>query len=162
MISFSQSQKGKAGANFTQLKRRRLGAALEASGHDISGIHGCDGIAFAGKVDCSQAGPFGTCVALNESMKKNTLWIMLSVAVLAFGIGQWAGSYGIVNADSGESPQVDVGQIGADSSLVVYYPSQKKMFVYQPFVGQPVWPCAYSIQLSVPGGTVERQACQNN
>jgi hypothetical protein len=96
------------------------------------------------------------------SRDHSILLFMLGVAVLAFGIGRWAGSYGIVRADSGDSPQVDVRQIDGGSSLVVYYPSLKKMFVYQPFGGQPVWPCAYSIQLSAPGGTVERQACQNN
>jgi hypothetical protein len=95
-------------------------------------------------------------------VKKNIVSIMLGVAILAFGIGRWAGSYGVVKADSGDSPQVDVRQIGGDSSLVVYYPSLKKMFVYQPFAGQPTWPCAYSIQLSAPGGTVDRQACQAN
>ncbi len=95
-------------------------------------------------------------------MKNNILLMMLGVSILAFGIGHWAGSYGVVKADSGDSPQVDVRQIGGDSSLVVYYPSVKKMFVYQPFAGPPTWPCAYSIQLSAPGGTVERQACQGN
>jgi hypothetical protein len=43
----------------------------------------------------------------------------------------------------------------------VYYPSLKKLFVYQPFAGPPTWNCAYSIQLSAPGGTVERKACGN-
>jgi hypothetical protein len=33
--------------------------------------------------------------------------------------------------------------------------------VYQnPFVGLPTWPCSYSIQLSEPGGKVERQPCR--
>lgn len=99
---------------------------------------------------------------LPDVLCHRVLLTMLGIAVLAFGIGRWAGAYGIVRADSGDSPQVDVRQIDGGSSLVVYYPSLKKMFVYQPFAGQPVWPCAYSIQLSAPGGTVERQACQNN
>ena len=58
---------------------------------------------------------------------------------------------------------VGVGKIrpvGGDSSLTVFYPGINKLFVYQnPFVGLPTWNCAYSIQLSTPGGKVERQAC---
>jgi len=94
-------------------------------------------------------------------MKKNFLLTVFCAAIVAFCLGQWVGSYGIVEADSA-GPQIDVRQIDGASNLVVYYPDLKKMFVYQPFAGQPVWPCQYSIQLSTPGGTVERQACQNH
>jgi len=93
--------------------------------------------------------------------KKSYLWLAGAIALVAFGIGQWAGSYRSVHADSGGGAQIDVRQIDGTSSLVVYYPSINKLFVYQPFAGPPTWSCAYSITLSTPGGTVERQACTN-
>jgi hypothetical protein len=95
-----------------------------------------------------------------ENMTRNYLLMAVAVTLLAFGIGRWAGSSGVVRADSGDA-QIDVRQIDGSSSLVVYYPSLKKLFVYQPFAGPPTWNCAYSIQLSAPGGTVERKACGN-
>lgn len=95
-------------------------------------------------------------------MKTNLMLIVLCVAVVTFSLGRFAGAYGVVRADSTESPQIDIRQISGGSSLVVYYPDLKKMFVYQPFAGQPIWPCQYSIQLSTPGGAVERQACPGN
>lgn len=64
-----------------------------------------------------------------------------------------------MRADSGENPVIDVRQIAGNSSLVVYYPSLKSFFIYQPFAGMPTWGCAYSIQLSTPGGTVDREPC---
>lgn len=91
-------------------------------------------------------------------MKRDLIWIVCAVIAIAFGVGQWVGSYHTVKADSDDA-QIDVRQIDGSSSLVVYYPGTKKMFIYQPFAGQPTWPCAYSIQLSTPGGTVERKAC---
>ena len=94
-------------------------------------------------------------------LKNRYLWIALAIALLAFGVGRWVASYGTVRADSGASAQIDVRQIDGSSSLVVYYPSLNKLFVYQPFAGPPTWSCAYSIQLSTPGGAVERQACTN-
>jgi hypothetical protein len=83
---------------------------------------------------------------------------LLTIAVAAFLAGQWTGAAVTVRADS-TGPQIDVRDIGGGSSLVVYYPDMKKVFVYQPFAGPPTWPCLYSIQLSTPGGTVERQQC---
>jgi hypothetical protein len=91
-------------------------------------------------------------------MKKRVIWIIFALVAGAFGAGRWVGGYQIVRADSDDA-QIDVRQIDGSSSLVVYYPGTTKMFVYQPFAGQPTWPCAYSIQLSTPGGTVARKAC---
>jgi hypothetical protein len=92
--------------------------------------------------------------------KTHSLLVLIAVGLAAFTGGQWSRSGGHVKADSGESPQVDVRQISGGTSLVVYYPNLKKLFVYQnPFVGLPTWGCSYSVQLSTPGGTINRQPC---
>ena len=90
-------------------------------------------------------------------MRKSLLWIVLCLA--AFEAGRWTGAFQTVKADATPSPQIDVRQVDGSTSLVVYYPDLKKMFFYQPFAGAPTWPCAYSIQLSTPGGKVDRQPC---
>ncbi len=94
-------------------------------------------------------------------MPKSHLFLIVIAAVLAaFTAGRWSRSGETVKADSGESPQIEVREVAGNSSLVVYYPSLKKLFVYQnPFVGLPTWPCAYSVQLGAPGGHVDRQPC---
>ena len=96
-------------------------------------------------------------------MKKLNLRLMvIAVALAAFLAGRWSSFNTGVRADSGAAPQIEVRPIGGDSSLTVYYPNLNKLFVYQnPFVGLPKWNCSYSIQLSTPGGQIERQPCSN-
>ena len=94
--------------------------------------------------------------------KTNTLLAAFALALAVFIAGRWSGSMVRVSADSTDSPQIQVRPVAGDSSLIVYYPKLNKFFVYQnPFVGLPTWGCAYSIQLSTPGGTVQRQPCSN-
>jgi hypothetical protein len=82
------------------------------------------------------------------------------VALAASLIGWWSSGPEAVKADSGASPLIQIQSVRGDTSLSVYYPDLNKLFVYQsPFVGLPTWGCAYSIQLSTPGGTIERQPC---
>lgn len=93
-------------------------------------------------------------------MQMQRSWLIALILLMAgFIVGRWSGPVGVVKADGGDNPQIDVREIGGSSSLVVFYPGTKKLFVYQPFAGMPTWPCAYSIQLSTPGGTVNRQPC---
>jgi hypothetical protein len=92
--------------------------------------------------------------------RANMFLIVLCVALAAFILGRSAGPRASVKADSGDSAQIQIRPVSGDSSLIVYYPTQNKFFVYQnPFVGLPTWGCAYSIQLSTPGGTINRQPC---
>ena len=97
------------------------------------------------------------------AVKRLNPWlIVLAVAMAAFLAGRWSNSNSSVRADSGAAPQIEVRPIGGDSSLTVYYPNLNKLFVYQaPFAGLPKWNCSYSIQLSTPGGQIERQPCSN-
>jgi hypothetical protein len=94
-------------------------------------------------------------------MSKTRFAIVVTAACLAaFSVGRWSRPGASVHADSGDSPQIELREVTGGTSLTVYYPSLKKLFVYQnPFVGQPVWPCAYTVQLSTPGGTINRQPC---
>ena len=95
-------------------------------------------------------------------MQKTTFLMFVTIALAAFLAGRWSDSGMRVKADSGESPHFQVEAIRGDTSLTVYYPSLNKLFVYQtPFVGLPTWSCSYSIQLSTPGGKINRQPCPN-
>lgn len=96
-------------------------------------------------------------------MKKSNPWlIVIAVALAAFLAGRWSGFNTSVRADTGAAPQIEIHPVGGSSSLTIYYPGLNKLFVYQnPFVGLPKWNCAYSIQLSEPGGPIERKPCSN-
>jgi hypothetical protein len=95
--------------------------------------------------------------------KPNTFLLILCAALASFIAGKWTGGVSVVKADSPDTPQILVRPVSGDSSLIVYYPKMNQFFVYQnPFVGLPSWGCAYSIQLSTPGGNVQRQPCSNS
>jgi len=86
--------------------------------------------------------------------------LLLLTSVLSFLGGRWSLFNTSVHADSGGATQIEVRDINGGSSLVVFYPSLNKVFVYaNPFAGSPTWPCAYSFQLSTPGGSINRQSC---
>ena len=95
-------------------------------------------------------------------MKKTQLLVVTTITLAAFAIGRWSSPTAKVRADSDGSPVIQVQPIRGDSSLTVYYPGLNKLFVYQtPFVGASRWGCSYSVQLSSPGGTIDRQPCPN-
>lgn len=95
--------------------------------------------------------------------KKIFCFAAVLATLAAFVIGRWSTSPTMVKADSAEAPQIEVRPIGGDSSLTVFYPSLNKLFVYKnPFVGLPTWSCSFSVQLSTPGGTIERQPCKDS
>src|SRR5690349_18058445 len=92
-------------------------------------------------------------------MQKATFFLIAVAASTGwFLAGRWSALDKTVLADSAGTPQIEIRPVGGDSSLTVFYPGMNKLFVYQnPFVGLPTWNCAYSVQLSTPGGKVERQ-----
>jgi len=92
--------------------------------------------------------------------KINTWLAAIALALASFTLGRWNGSMTAARADSGDTPQIQVRPVDAQSSLIVYYPNLNKVFVYQnPFIGMPKWDCAYSIKLGTPGGKIERKQC---
>ena len=93
-------------------------------------------------------------------MKTFHVLLIAIIAVSAFLAGRWSSFNSTVRADSGTAPQIQVHAVQGDTSLTLYYPNLNKLFVYQnPFIGLPKWNCAYSLQLSTPGGPVERKPC---
>jgi hypothetical protein len=93
-------------------------------------------------------------------MRRTTCLAFAAIALFAYLAGYWSHPMTTAIADSGETPLITVQAVRGDTGLTVYYPSLKKFFVYQsPFVGLPSWNCAYSIQLSTPGGPIEREPC---
>ncbi|MBV8073165.1 MAG: hypothetical protein JO270_24915 [Acidobacteriaceae bacterium] len=90
---------------------------------------------------------------------RSILTVVLAV-LLAFLAGRWSGSDAHVRAAGGDPPQIEVRDINGGTSLVIFYPTEKKVYVYQtPFVGLPNWPCAYSFTLGAPGAPINRQPC---
>ena len=94
-------------------------------------------------------------------MPKSRLFLFAMAAVVAaFLAGRWSRFSDPIKADSGDNAQVEVREVTGGSSLLVYYPNLKKLYVYQnPFVGLPTWACSYSVQLGGPGNPVKRQPC---
>ncbi|MFL6416871.1 MAG: hypothetical protein ACJ74Y_14505 [Bryobacteraceae bacterium] len=93
-------------------------------------------------------------------MQRSAFLLLLAIAASAYLAGRLSGGLAPVKAASADVPTISVQPVRGDTSLTVYYPGLNKLFVYQtPFVGLPTWNCAYSIQLSTPGGKVERQPC---
>lgn len=93
-------------------------------------------------------------------LEPRRLLILIAVCLACFIGGLSSRFSRTVKADSGDNAQIEVREVTGGSSLVVYYPNLKKLFVYQsPFVGMPTWGCSYSVQLSTPGGPIKREPC---
>lgn len=87
-------------------------------------------------------------------------FVVTLISLLSFVAGRSSLLNTKVRADSGGAAEIEVRDINGGSSLVVFYPSINKVFVYaNPFAGSSTWPCAYSFQLSTPGGAINRQPC---
>ncbi|MBV9301647.1 MAG: hypothetical protein JOY62_07990 [Acidobacteriaceae bacterium] len=83
----------------------------------------------------------------------------LILAACGLVAGWFAGQGRNVHADD-TAPLIDVKSIEGNSSLILYYPGEKKIFIYNaPFVGGPKSACAYVFTLTSPGGPISRQNC---
>ena len=85
----------------------------------------------------------------------------LGLVLVGLGfVGGWSiGGARKVHADDA-APVMDVKSIDGNTSLVLYYPGQKKIYVYSaPFAGGPKSTCAYAFTLTTAGGTISRQNC---
>ena len=111
---------------------------------------------------CRRFRPVSSAIEGLHASRKTMMPSLLGLALAAFWVGRWSNSEHTVKAQSGGTPLIQIQAVRGDSSLTVYYPDLKKLFVYQtPFVGAPTWGCSYSIQLSSPGGNVQRDPCPN-
>jgi len=93
-------------------------------------------------------------------MEKMERWLgRIAIVVLSFAAG-WLASGGRTVQAQSQAPQVDVRNVGTESSIVVYYPDRKTMYVYaQPFVAGPYPPCTYRITVGEPGKALTREQC---
>jgi hypothetical protein len=85
--------------------------------------------------------------------------LIVSMILLAFIAGWLSAGKQVVSAQDLDA-RLEVRTVGPESSLIVYYPSLKKAYVYaNPFVGAPGSGCAYAFQLGKAGGPITRTPC---
>ena len=98
-------------------------------------------------------------------MEKLLLWARNGFAlagVLALGV--WLGASSTVKASSSSSNWSDVqfqlGGVDEKSSLLVYQPATKAVYVYQgATTGNSNLQCSFKYQLGEPGGAIQRVSC---
>ena len=78
--------------------------------------------------------------------------LVVLMILLAFIVGWLSAGRQVVSAQDMDA-RLEVQPVGPDSSLIVYYPSLKKAYMYaNPFVGAPASGfCAYAFQLGKDG-----------
>ena len=98
-------------------------------------------------------------------MEKVFVWgrnILAVVGLLALGF--WLGSSRTVKAagyDSGDGVQFQLTGIDRSSSLLVYEPRRRTVYVYQgATTGNSTVGCSYMYHLNKPGGPIQRENCQ--
>jgi len=98
-------------------------------------------------------------------MKPVWEWTRNGLALIALvALGFWLGAGRAVNASSGESSMGDVQfqltNVEPSSSLLVYQPRTKTVFVYLgATTGNSAVQCAYMFQLQRPGDVIRRVPC---
>jgi hypothetical protein len=98
----------------------------------------------------------------------NTVWGwtrngLALIGVLALGF--WLGAGRTVNASSGDSSWGDVEfqmtSVSPTSSLLVYQPRTKTVYVYQgATTGNSALQCSFMFQLQLPGDVIRRVPCE--
>jgi hypothetical protein len=88
--------------------------------------------------------------------------VLALLGVLALGF--WLGAGRTVNASSGESSAGDVEfqltSVSPSSSLLVYQPGTKTVYVYQgATTGNSALQCSFKFQLDRPGDVIRRVSC---
>ena len=88
-------------------------------------------------------------------------WLRNALAMVGvLAIGYWLGSAGTVKASNGDV-EFQLTGVNETSSLLVYQPSQRAVYVYRgATVGNSTLQCSYKYLLGTPGGAVQRVNCQ--
>ena len=98
-------------------------------------------------------------------MKAVWEWTRNGLALIAVvALGFWLGASRTVSASSGESGMGDVQfqltSVSPSSSLLVYQPRTKTVFVYQgATTGNSALQCSFMFQLDRPGDVIRRVSC---
>ena len=82
------------------------------------------------------------------------------LAIAFFLLGQWSGTKPVRAAAADENPLFEVRGIDSHNALLLYYPSQRAIYVYQDVMtGNSALQCSYKFRLGEVGGVVRRQQC---
>ncbi len=97
-------------------------------------------------------------------MDKTFVWIRNGFAVVGvLALGFWLGSGHPVHASnygSGEGVQFQLTGIDHSSSLLVYHPETRTVYVYQGAMqGNSALQCTYMFRMDEPGGVIRRDQC---
>jgi hypothetical protein len=87
-------------------------------------------------------------------------WLRNLVALAAvFGLGYWLAGARPVHA-SGDDVQFELQGVNENSSLLVYQPSTKTVYVYRgAMVGNSALQCNFMFKMAQPGGVIHRENC---
>ena len=76
-----------------------------------------------------------------------------------FAVGYWLAGARAVHA-SGDDVQFELQGVNENSSLLVYQPSVKTVYVYRgAMVGNSALQCNFMFQMTKPGGVIHRENC---
>jgi hypothetical protein len=97
-------------------------------------------------------------------MEKLSLWVRNGFALVGMlALGYWLGAGGTVKASSSATAgdiEFQLGTVSEHSSLLVYQPGTKTVYVYQgATTGNSNLQCSFKYQLSTPGGAIQRTQC---
>lgn len=94
------------------------------------------------------------------------VWVRLRDGLALVGVlavGFWLGRARTVNAssdESGQGVQFQLTGVEPGSSLLVYHPGTKTVYVYQgAMVGNAALQCTYMFQMDRPGEVIRRVPC---
>jgi len=90
-------------------------------------------------------------------------WLRNALAVMGLvAIGYWFGASRVVRADSSSGNGVEFQLTGVSdmSTLLVYQPSEKSVYVYRgATAGNATVQCSFKFVLGAPGGAIQRVNC---
>jgi len=96
-----------------------------------------------------------------EMLKRTKEWLrnLLAVAGL-LAIGFWLGNASSVKAANGGDVQFQLTGVNETSSLLVYQPSSKTVYVYRgATVGNANLQCSFKYVMNSPGEAIQRVNC---
>jgi hypothetical protein len=97
-------------------------------------------------------------------MERALLWVKNGLALVGvLALGFWLGAGRTVKAssnDSGGDVEFQLTGVNETSSLLVYQPSTKALYVYRgAMVGNAALQCNFKFQMDRPGGVIQRVPC---
>lgn len=97
-------------------------------------------------------------------MDKAFVWVRNGLALVGvLAMGFWLGAGRAVHAasyESGQGVQFQLTGVDHSSSLLVYHPATKTVYVYQgAMVGNAALQCTYMFEMDRPGDVIRRLPC---